>query len=85
MTDRPVKRVRASSIGNSAITKSDPARPAKLSKIIGTLDEKLVRRILLIAAQESPRISTLIESESFKLMKIESAKTIDFGYHSKSV
>jgi len=85
MTGRSVKRVRASSIGNSATTNSDPARSAKLPKIIDNLDEKTVRKFLLVAAQESPRISTLIESESSKLIKIESAKIIDFGYHSKSV
>lgn len=85
MTDRPVKRVRTSSIGDSAKTNDDPAHPLKLSKLIGTLDEKTVRNILLVAAQESPRVSILIESESFKLITIESAKTIDFGQHSKAV
>lgn len=85
MTDRPVKRVRASSISDSAVKNTDPARPAKLSKFIDTLDEKTVRKFLLVAAQESPKIRKLIESESSKLMKIESAKTFDFGYHSKSV
>jgi len=84
MTDRPIKRVRASSISDSATSNSDPARSAKLPKIIDTLDEKTVRKILLVAAQESPRIGNLIEAESFKLIKIESAKTIDFGHHSKS-
>lgn len=83
MTDRPVKRVRASSIGDSATTNADPAHPVKLSKLIGTLDEKTVRNILLVAAQESPRVSSLIELESSKL--INDAKTLDFGQHSKSV
>jgi len=85
MTDRPSKRVRATTIDDSATTKSDPARSAKLPRIIDTLDERTVRRILLVAAQESPKISILIESEASKLIKPENAKTIDFGYHSKSV
>ena len=85
MTDRPSKRARASLNSDPTLAVPGALRLAKLPKIIDTLDEKTVRHFLLIAAQESSRISLLVESELARLKKVESAKTIDFGYHSKSV
>lgn len=85
MSDRPAKRARASSNGDSAIVAANPPYLTELAKKIDTLDEKTVRMFLLAAAKESPRVSNLIESESAKIKEIESTEIIDFGYHSKSV
>ena len=85
MADRPVKRPRASSNSDATLAITDPARLAKLPKLLDTLDEKTVRSFLLIAAQESSRIGLLVESESIRLENIEKAKVVDFDYHSKSV
>lgn len=82
MVDRPGKRVRRSSNSYSTI---DHARLAKFPKLIETLNEKTVRKYLLVAARESSQIARLIETETDRLRRLESAKTIDFGYHSKSV
>ena len=83
MAERPSKRVRTST--NSESVNTDRARLAKLPGLIHSLSEKKIREFLLIAAKEYPRIATMLESEIERLKKIESSKTIDFGYHSKSV
>lgn len=85
MADRPPKRARASSNAGTSPAIPNPERLAQLPKLLDTLNEKTVRTVLLSAAQESSAVAALIEAESARLAKAESAKTIDFGYHSKSI
>lgn len=85
MADRPSKRARAASNSETPTTAPDSARLARLPELLDTLDEKTIRRLLLVAAKENSRVAELIEIQADNLKAIERTKTIDFDYHSKSV
>ena len=85
MAARPQKRARATSSGQGLEPGTDPARAAKLPKILATLDDHAVRTLLLDVASHDPSVATLIETRASRIKKAEQAKVIDFDYHSKSV
>ena len=85
MASRPAKRARATSNSDTSQSVISPARVAKLSESIDFLDEDTIKDYLLLAAQESPKIASLIESAATAIKDAEAAEVIDFDSKSKSV